>query len=342
MISENYFFIKRLFLKIALLSDIHDHPCPGLVASLKKNRPDIICVSGDFMLGFHPDSQKARKRMQQWRTKSGRRPGRALAGKRIWRGSLSGRPLARRPYAVEQIQYALRLLAACSKIAPTYVSLGNHEWMLTERELRFIERSTGVRILDNCWVRRGNLVIGGLTSAVVSEYRYYLKHPEAAADAQPYQSPGIFSIFQNKHNPVFTYRKIHEWVADAESQLPKIYPDRPYEPMTLRPRPDLNWLKDFERQDGFKLLLCHHPEYRDRYLKGRKIDLILAGHAHGGQIRILDQGLFAPGQGLLPRYTSGVHGNMVISRGLSNTASFIPRLGNPPEIVYLLQSFTGF
>lgn len=323
MISENYFFTNKLFLKIALLADIHDQPCPGLLSSLKKNRPDIICVSGDFMMGFHPDSDRAKKKMQQ-------------------RRRLSSRPLARRPYAVEQIQYALRILKACSRIAPTYVSLGNHEWMLTDRELRFIEHSTGVRILDNCWVRHGSLVIGGLTSAVVTEYRYYLKHPEAAAEAQPWQSPGIFSGCLSRLDPVFRYRRQHEWTESVREELPKIYPDRPYEPMSLKPRPELDWLKDFETQEGFKLLLCHHPEYRDRYLKGRKIDLILAGHAHGGQIRILDQGLFAPGQSLLPRYTSGVHGNMVISRGLSNTASFIPRLGNPPEIVYLLQSFTGF
>ena len=46
------------------------------------------------------------------------------------------------------------------------------------------------------------------------------------------------------------------------------------------------------------------------------------------------EGLFAPGQGLLPKYTSGVHGNMIISRGLANTGGMIPRLFDPREAVY--------
>lgn len=54
------------------------------------------------------------------------------------------------------------------------------------------------------------------------------------------------------------------------------------------------------------------------------IDLVLSGHAHGGQIRLFGQGLFAPGQGILPKYTSGVHENMIISKGLANTAGTIP------------------
>ena len=38
--------------------------------------------------------------------------------------------------------------------------------------------------------------------------------------------------------------------------------DRP--DMTL---PDTAWLGEFCGQEGYKILLCHHPEYRDRYLK---------------------------------------------------------------------------
>ena len=64
-------------------------------------------------------------------------------------------------------------------------------------------------------------------------------------------------------------------------------------------------------------------------------DLILSGHAHGGQIRLFGRGLFAPGQGIFPKYTSGIHGSMIISRGLSNTGGMIPRLFNRREIVYI-------
>ena len=100
--------------------------------------------------------------------------------------------------------------------------------------------------------------------------------------------------------------------------------------------PQLEWLSDFEAQPGYKILLNHHPEYYEPYLKERSVDLILSGHAHGGQIRLLDRGLFAPGQGILPKYTKGVHdGRFIISAGLANTVPLVPRFGNPTELVYI-------
>ena len=108
--------------------------------------------------------------------------------------------------------------------------------------------------------------------------------------------------------------------------------------------PQLDWLDEFEQQEGFRLLLCHHPEYYPLYLRERKIGLIFSGHCHGGQWRFYSpihgetRGVFAPGQGLFPKLTSGIHdGKLVISRGLCNT-SFIPRINNPTEIVYITNS----
>lgn len=81
-----------------------------------------------------------------------------------------------------------------------------------------------------------------------------------------------------------------------------------------------------------KLLLCHHPEYIPK-LTDLGMDLVVCGHAHGGHWRIFGRGVFAPGQGLFPRYTSGVHhGNCVISRGLGDHTS-IPRIFNDNELV---------
>ena len=102
--------------------------------------------------------------------------------------------------------------------------------------------------------------------------------------------------------------------------------------------PDLDFLERFERQDGYRLLMCHHPEmYRD-YVSGRNIDLTLCGHAHGGQIQIHGRGLYAPGQGLFPKLTHGLYdeGKMLVSRGMTNGAKpRIPRINNPCELIIL-------
>lgn len=87
----------------------------------------------------------------------------------------------------------------------------------------------------------------------------------------------------------------------------------------------------------FKLLLAHLPHYIDRYAMAG-YDLVLTGHAHGGQWRIpfTKIGVYSPGQGLFPKYACGLHwcGNMrqVISRGLGNSQCPL-RLFNRPEIV---------
>lgn len=85
-----------------------------------------------------------------------------------------------------------------------------------------------------------------------------------------------------------------------------------------------------------QILLAHEPQYLEKYAMS-KVDLVLAGHAHGGQFRIpFVGGLVAPDQGFFPEYTEGVHVDgqttMVISRGLGN--SVVPlRLFNLPEVV---------
>lgn len=101
------------------------------------------------------------------------------------------------------------------------------------------------------------------------------------------------------------------------------------------PTPDLAFLDRFAEHKGFKLLLCHHPEYYPAYVRGRDISLTLSGHAHGGQWCFFGQGLFAPGQGIMPRYTAGVYENrLVVSRGMGDHTT-VPRLFNPREVVML-------
>jgi predicted MPP superfamily phosphohydrolase len=89
-------------------------------------------------------------------------------------------------------------------------------------------------------------------------------------------------------------------------------------------------------EDEFTVLLVHEPQMF-RYYARADIDLILCGHAHGGQFRLPGgQGLFSPGQGVLPRYTQGPFrkggSTMIVSRGLGNSI-FPFRLNNRPELV---------
>lgn len=154
------------------------------------------------------------------------------------------------------------------------IAFGNHEQSLSSRELREIKR-TGVVFLDNSWREMDGLIIGGLTSAYVTDRRKGREKRE----------------------------------------------------------PETKWLEKFAAVPGYHILLSHHPEYYP--LIPDDVDLCLCGHAHGGQIRLFNHGLFAPGQGWLPKYTKGVYDvRMVVSAGLSNTAG-VPRLFNPTEIVYV-------
>lgn len=69
-------------------------------------------------------------------------------------------------------------------------------------------------------------------------------------------------------------------------------------------------------------------------------DLVLAGHAHGGQwlIPFVGRGGYSPNQHFFPKYVDGSYrlangGEMLVSRGLARESTPLPRLFNPPEIL---------
>lgn len=92
----------------------------------------------------------------------------------------------------------------------------------------------------------------------------------------------------------------------------------------------------FSTEKMFTVLLAHEPQNFFRY-SNVKMDLVLSGHAHGGQARLpFVGGIVAPDQGFFPKYTQGLYEEngtfMIVSRGLGN--SIIPiRMFNRPEIV---------
>lgn len=102
------------------------------------------------------------------------------------------------------------------------------------------------------------------------------------------------------------------------------------------PPPDLNAIHRFASLPSPRILLCHHPEYYPNYIQSTDIELTVAGHAHGGQWEFFGRGIFAPGQGLFPKYTAGMYdgGRLIVSRGVTNTVK-IPRFFNPTEILMI-------
>ena len=101
-------------------------------------------------------------------------------------------------------------------------------------------------------------------------------------------------------------------------------------------QPSEETLAAFAKEEGYRILLCHHPDYFVPYVAKTDIELTVCGHAHGGQWRLGKLAAYAPGQGIFPKYTAGViNGRCVISRGLGNH-TWIPRIFNRPELVLVI------
>lgn len=245
---------------LALIADLHGRPYKSVEDSLRRHKPDLICIVGDILYGTHPKDDRS--------------------------------PL-------DTQENVLPFLKACVCLAPSFLSLGNHEWMLDEEDLQRI-RDCGITVLDNDFkvitINGSQIVIGGLTSAYCLAYRRFLRGLTADERAERYPKKEC---------------------GGSENIAP-----------------DTEWLTEFSDAGGWHILLSHHPEYWPLIAR-QPIELCLSAHAHGGQWRFFNHGIFAPGQGFWPKFTSGIYyGRLVVSRGLSNTAK-VPRLLNPLELVYI-------
>ncbi len=94
----------------------------------------------------------------------------------------------------------------------------------------------------------------------------------------------------------------------------------------------------FEHHDQPSIVITHKPDRFAYYCRARW-NLVVCGHAHGGQVRVGNHSLYAPGQGFFPTYTNGVYTAedtvMVVSRGLGNSS--IPwRMRNRPHLPVLI------
>ena len=288
---ETHYNIKNAP-RIALLADFHNGNPEPIISSLRRHDINLIAIAGDMVYGRPGGDDKS--------------------------------PL-------DTQENVTALLASCASIAPTYMSLGNHEWFLRQSDIQRI-KDLGVVVLDNeyveCSVGGETVSIGGLTSAHVLEYRRFLKELKAVADGE--LPPGESRLLSPSVTPLEARERL---LSAYPKRLPSDFqkPARKAVRGAGKPSPSISWLERFTRVSGYRLLISHHPEYFDLI---PTVDLLLSGHAHGGQIRLFHHGLFAPGQGILPTYTKGVYGRMVVSAGLTNT-TWVPRINNPTEIVYI-------
>lgn len=191
-------------------------------------------------------------------------------------------------------------LAACTDTAPTYFVTGNHE--LTEKAR---ERNS-------------------YTEFTLTDLTYM---------EQLLSSHGV--IWLNNESSIFekngtVYNIIG--LSDVIEYCPT-YKTGTFYSVTSKAIREI--LPGLIKEDAVNILLSHRPEYFEVYSEF-DIDLVFSGHAHGGQFRFFGRGLYAPGQGVLPKLTEGVHENngttLVISRGLG-PSRFPLRLFNRPEIV---------
>jgi len=147
----------------------------------------------------------------------------------------------------------------------------------------------------------------------------------------------ILDILQESNVPILTGKSTFIEVNDMRVQLFGVDDGRGGK------RKQLSQIAEAgeQRSDEFySILAIHVPNGVESYLH-YGFDLMLSGHTHGGQIIIpgLLNGLYAPGQGMFPKYGGGRYDfdrqTMIISRGLSQRPLWLPRLGNPPELTFV-------
>ena len=165
-------------------------------------------------------------------------------------------------------------------------------------------------------------------------------------DAQPGLTDALHALYR-KCDITLLENEAREYTLDGESiqiigaQDPEFYRVFPQEGEVKQTEPELR-LRGLLPPDGgerVNIVLVHRPE-RAKEMAPLKPQLMISGHAHGGQMRLFGQGMYAPGQGILPRYTSGLYElkdgeKLVVCRGLGNHAP-VPRVNNPPHAVLIL------
>ena len=256
MIITNY-IVSGVGLRFVLVTDLHDLNYGNLVLLIKKQEPDAILLAGDILERLEGCDDSA----EEWQAK--------VNGHNLFKEILNRSIDILRNRNLSTTSCGTEFLREVSVIAPTFYSLGNHEWYFLDEDYSLF-KDHGITVLDNTDVEviiKGKQIrIGGLST-----------------------------------------------------------------------RFDMNWLRKYSRKAGYKILLCHHPEYYRKMIMNTELDtfdLVLGGHYHGGQWRVFNRAVFVPRIGFMMTNAVGQFGKLIISSGVANTSS-LPRFGNPCELVVI-------
>ena len=147
-------------LRVALIADVHERKNDDVLALLRQAKPDIIAVAGDTLERFDRETGRP------YRKNAYSPLHRAFLMVAFQFNYLFIRLFGRKNLPDTQNAYAL--LQGAARLAPVFVSLGNHEEKLLEEDVAFLNEN-GITLLDNADVKTvvcgEHVRIGGLSTA---------------------------------------------------------------------------------------------------------------------------------------------------------------------------------
>lgn len=145
-------------IKIAHISDLHERRADDILAMLRETKPDLIAVTGDTFERYDEDFRRGRD------FTLGKRIVLEIAYLMDCFFDFFSRKLSRENVCTENSR---EFLSEAVKLAPVFLSLGNHEEKLLAEDMDFLD-SIGVVLLDNTDVsfkiKNSDLNIGGMSS----------------------------------------------------------------------------------------------------------------------------------------------------------------------------------